>query len=172
MNDKNEQIKIECIRQSESCLYTSTTFHIWLRSSRFWLRVFVTAPVILGALASWSVFDDSETKVAFLSWITAISALGAGIFPALFVALDMNTNVKEISRLSAEFKNLQDRFRIAAKIKSKGDTEQFENIVDELMNRLDIARSNSLTPPERFFKKAQKKINEGDYYFSVDQKPE
>jgi len=126
----------------------------------------VTAPVVLGAVASWSAFDD--TSVQSLSWLTAVCALGAGIFPALFVALDMNMNVNEISRLSSEFKNLQDRFRIAANVKSKDDPEDFEKTVEALMDRLDAARTSSLTPPEKFFRNAQKKIEEGDYTFFVD----
>ena len=36
------------------------------------------------------------------------------------------------------------------------------------MVRLDAARSASLTPPERYFKKAQVKIQSGDYDFSID----
>jgi hypothetical protein len=37
-----------------------------------------------------------------------------------------------------------------------------------LMDRMDAARASSLTAPERFFKKAQKKINNGHYDFGVD----
>jgi len=37
-----------------------------------------------------------------------------------------------------------------------------------LMDRLDNARSVSISPPERYFAKAQKKIKRGDYDFTVD----
>jgi len=36
------------------------------------------------------------------------------------------------------------------------------------MTRMDAARAASLTPPERFFKKAQKKIEAGYYAFATD----
>jgi len=38
------------------------------------------------------------------------------------------------------------------------------------MTRVDVARSTSLTAPERFFKRAQEKIAAGHYSFSVDEK--
>ena len=38
------------------------------------------------------------------------------------------------------------------------------------MARMDAARSESLTPAERFFKKARKKIEAGYYAFVVDSK--
>jgi hypothetical protein len=38
------------------------------------------------------------------------------------------------------------------------------------MERMDVARTSSLTPPERYFKNAQTKIHSGDYDFTVDKK--
>jgi hypothetical protein len=34
--------------------------------------------------------------------------------------------------------------------------------------RVDVARSSSITPPERYFTAAQAKIKSGDYNFTVD----
>jgi hypothetical protein len=37
------------------------------------------------------------------------------------------------------------------------------------MDRLDVARSTSITAPEKYFQKAQKKIGAGHYDFGVDE---
>ncbi len=101
----------------------------------------------------------------------AVLALIASLFPALADALKFETSVDEISRLAAEFKALQDRFRRAATITALGDVQAAEDALAELMDRMDIARSSSITPPESAFKEAQGKIAEGHYDFSVDQLP-
>ena len=49
-----------------------------------------------------------------------------------------------------------------------GDFNVFRVEFDALIERMDTARAGSLTPPDRFFKKAQTKINSGDYDFGVD----
>src|SRR5690606_405739 len=81
----------ECRRQEESCLYTSTTLYIWLREARLIRRVFVVTPVILGALATWSVLDQPVTE--WLKWLTATFALLAGLFPAVYEALKLDTHI-------------------------------------------------------------------------------
>ena len=167
MDERKDALKTECIRQAESCLYTSTSFHLWLRSARLWRKVFVSVPIVFGGLASWSVLSDQPGQTYV--WIAAVCALIAGIFPALFVALDFDTSIEEIARLAAEFKNLQDRFRKAAFVASHGEFHEFEGTVEALLDRLESARAKSLTPPERFFKAAQQKISSGDYDFGVDE---
>lgn len=155
-----EQIKIECERQEENCLYTSTTFFLWLRVARCWKVFFIVAPIILGAVAGWSVLEttDGNWKV-----IASGLALLAGIFPAVYEALNLNMQIDTISSDAAKFKNLQDRFRQMANIKcvSPDDTlsDSFEGLISELEN----ARSSSLTPPEKYFKRAQVKIGGGHY---------
>ena len=104
----------ECRRQEESCLYTSTTLYIWLRQARLLRRVFVVAPLILGALATWSVLDQPDRR--WLVWLTALCALLAGLFPAVFEALKLDAEIDGIARQAASFKNLQDRFRQAATV--------------------------------------------------------
>lgn len=49
------------------------------------------------------------------------------------------------------------------------DLPASEDALAELMDRMDIARNNSITPPESPFKEAQRKIAEGHYDFSIDQ---
>ena len=63
---------------------------------------------------------------------------------------------------------LQDRFRQAWQITALGNFDFFQAEFNTLMDRMDTARDSSLTPPERFFKKAQKKIKSGDYDFGAD----
>jgi hypothetical protein len=157
----------ECKRQEESCLYTSTSLYIWLREARRWRVLFIVTPIIFGAIASWSVLQQPDN--AWAIWITAAAGLIAGVFPAVREALDLDLHVDEISRIASQFKNLQDRFRIAADTGPDKAHEVFEAEVRDLMERLDEARKASVTPPERCFKKAQEKIKAGHYDFSVDE---
>lgn len=156
----------ECRRQDESCLYTSTTLYIWLREARLIRRFFVVAPVILGALATWSVLDQPVAD--WVKWLTATFALLAGLFPAVFEALKLDTHIDEIARQAALFKNLENRFRQAANIDALGPYEEFRAVFTSLMDRMDAARSASITPPERCFRAAQKKIKAGHYQFDSD----
>lgn len=157
----------ECRREEESCLYTSTTLYIWLRQARLIRRIFVIAPLILGALATWSVLDQPDR--AWLVWLTATFALLAGLFPAVFEALKLDTQIGEIARQAALFKNLQDRFRQAASVTALGPFEDFQTEFRALMDRMDEARTASITPPERCFEAARKKIAAGHYNFDADQ---
>ena len=156
----------ECRRQEQSCLYTSTTLYIWLRCARWIRKFFVVAPIILGALATWSILDQPDE--GFLNWLTAVFALLAGLFPAVFEALKLDTNIDELVRQAAQFKNLQDRFRQAASVASLGPYEEFKAAFDSLIDRMDAARSASATPPEWCFKAARKKIKAGHYEFDCD----
>lgn len=167
-DDRSQQLVIECGRQEENCLYTSTTFYIWLRESRALRRLFIVAPIVLGALATWSVLDQPDKL--WVQWLTATFALLAGLFPAIYEALKLDVHVDEIVRQAAEFKNLQDRFRQAARVTALGAFEDFKAEFDVLMQRLETARSSSLTPPERYFSAARRKIKSGDYRFSVDER--
>jgi hypothetical protein len=165
MDERTVQLIAECHRQKDSCLYTSTSLFLWLKSIRFWNRFFIVAPIILGGFAAWSVLKDSPD----MAWIAAACAFLAGIFPAVYKALELDVHVAVLSKHAAEFKILQDRFRQAALVAAEGLYEDFKKEFDALMERMDVARTSSLTPPERYFKKAQEKIKSGDYDFSVDQ---
>lgn len=162
-NQESEALVSECRRQEESCLYTSTSLYIWLRQARSIRRVFVVAPIIFGALATWSVLDQPNSK--WLLWLTASFALLAGLFPAVFTSLELDSEVATIARQAALFKNLQDRFRQAAEIAARGSFDEFQAEFNQLMDQLDDARSTSITPPERCFRAARKKIQAGHYEF-------
>lgn len=166
MEQRRQSIIAECLRQEESCLYTSTTLYIWLRRVRLHKQVFVAAPIIFGGTAGLAVMED-----AMPAWAIAVLALLASLFPALADALKIETNVSEISRTAADYKALQDRFRRVARITAQSDVDAAEAALSELMDRLDTVRSGSMTPPEWAFKKAQKKINAGDYSFAIDSPP-
>lgn len=139
---------------------------IWLRQVRLQRQFFIAVPVILGAFASFTVLKESVP-----TWVIAVLTLLATLLPALADALKIQTSVDDISRLAAEFKALQDRFRRVAKINALGNVEQAEGALAELMDRMDIARSSSITPPQRYFEKARKQIEGGHYKFAVDIKP-
>ena len=167
LTDKRTSALIaECRRQEESCLYTSTSLYIWLRCARWIRKVFVVAPIVLGALATWSILDRPDDGL--LNWLSAAFALLAGLFPAVFEALKLDTNIDELARQSAQYKNLQNRFRQAATVESLGPYEEFKSTFNSLMDRIEAARSASVTPPEWCFKAARKKIKAGHYEFDCD----
>lgn len=160
---RRREIVKEALRQSESCLWTSTMLFTWLRRVRFQRQVFVAAPIVLGALAGFAVLKEVAP-----TWVIAILALLASLFPALADALKIETSVDEISRVAAEYKALQDRFRRLARITALGDVDDAEKALAELMDRMDVARSTSLTPPQSYFDAARKQIEGGHYDFAVD----
>jgi hypothetical protein len=157
----------ECRRQEESCLYTSTTLYHWLRSIRFWRSTFIAAPIILGSIGSWALLKGVQTPLA--TWFTAACSLLAGMFPAIFKALELDGRVSDVSHQAALFKNLQDRFRQAANFSASKPFADAQSEFDGLMKQLETARTASTTPPERFFRSAQRKIKAGHYSFAVDE---
>lgn len=164
MSQQIQYMVNECKRQEESCLYTSVTLFEWLKALRCWRVVFVVVPIILGAVATVPLIAHSHDY----EWLTAISAFLAGVFPAIYKALDLDVSLKNVADNAHMFKVLQDRFRQARTVTALGSAEDFNIQFDELLNRMDAARSSSLTPPERFFLQAKRKIDAGHYGFEVD----
>lgn len=163
MTDRASAIANEARRQEESCLYTSTMLYLWLRRVRLHNSIFIVAPIVLGALAGFSVLKESLEP-----WAIATLALLASLFPALASGLKIQTSVSEIAASAAAFKSLQDRFRQLATITVLSDPEAAEGELRDLMDRLDIARANSITAPQKWFGRAKKKIEAGHYSFAVD----
>lgn len=157
------EIVKEALRQTETCLYTSTMIFIWLRDIRRHHQFFVAAPIILGTLATFTVLEETLP-----AWIIAFLALFASLLPALADGLKIQTSVDEAARLGAEYKALQDRFRRLARITALRDVDNAEAALAELMDRMDVARSTSITPPQRYFEEARKQIEAGNYDFAVD----
>ena len=164
MDERTQNLTDECRRQEESCFYTSTSLYEWLKALRFWRVVFIVLPIVLGGAATWPLLS----KQADLKWLSGLFALLAGIMPAVYKGLDFDVNLAVLAKHAAEFKSLQDRFRQASSVTALGDFGEFRAEFDVLMRRMDDARASSLTPPERFFKKAQRKQNNGDYEFAID----
>lgn len=163
------ELRKECRRQEESCKYTSTSFFIWLRAVRCWRTVFVATPIVLGGIGSWGILNRVDDPI--VTWGIAVCALLAGLFPALFKALELDERIAEVSRHAAAFKNLQDRFRQAANIGATRPPQEFDAEFQRLMKELEAARAASITPPERYFTAAKKKIASGHYDFDVDGPP-
>lgn len=163
---KARELIRECERQAESCLYTSTSLFIWLRSRRRWKAFFTVTPLVLGTVASWQLLtsSDLESVKVFVS----VCAFLAGLMPSIYSALKFDDSLEDCQRAAAEFKNLQDRFRQVAFVSSRKSFAEFENDFGALQTRLEQAREGSLTPPERFFKAAQAKVKSADYTFDVD----
>lgn len=156
----------ECLRQEESCLYTSAGLYIWQKRSRMWKNLFIVAPIILGGVASSQILSESDDKIT--SYAAAGLALLAGFFPAIYEALGMDMRVREIGASAAEFNNLKDRFRVLATVKAFSEFEEFDAAFEQLMDRMDAARSAAPPLPEWCFEKARQKIEGGDYAFKVD----
>jgi hypothetical protein len=166
MDQRAQEIIAECKRQQESCNYTSTALYFWLKEVRVYRVAFITLPIVLGSLASAKIL----LKDPDYDWVTAIAALLAGLFPAIFKALDLDVSLKAMSDAAHRFEILRDRFRQAALITSAKPLAELEEEFADLMRRMDEARNASLAIPERHFGKAQKKIGVGDYDFDSDRK--
>lgn len=164
MDERTQNLIAECKRQEESCLYTSTTLFEWLKSMRWWRVAFVVVPIIFGGLATWPLIS----KQIDLQWFTGVCALLAGLMPAVYKALNFDVSLSTLAKDAHQFKVLQDRFRQAWRVTALDDFDPFKAEFVVLMERMDAVRTSSLTPPERFFKKAQKKVSSGDYDFGVD----
>jgi len=131
-------------------------------------RTLLILPIIFGAVATWSAIDAA---VPFSKWITGVSALLAGTLPAIYEALKLDVHVGQIAGAAAEYTNLRDRFRQLEVLGPTGTPASFQEAFDRLMSRLEDVRKLGLTPPERFFVQAQKKIAAGHYAYSADESP-
>lgn len=168
MTDRRVQELVrECKRQEESCAYTSAGLYIWQKRSRRWKTTFIVAPIILGGIASSQIVSDIPG--GWTSYGAAGLALLAGFFPAIYEALGMDMRVREIGASATEFTNLRDRFRQMAAIHVQSEFDEFSPAFEQLMDRMDAARSASPPLPEWCFKEAQQKMNSGDYKFAVDE---
>jgi hypothetical protein len=164
MDARTEEIIKECRRQQESCTYTATALYFWLKEVRRYRVAVITLPIVFGSLASAKIL----LKDPAYDSLTAVAALLAGLFPAIFKALDLDVSLKAMSDAAHRFEILRDRFRQAASITATRSAQELEEEFKDLMQRMDEARNSSLAIPERHFKKAQRKIGSGDYEFDSD----
>jgi hypothetical protein len=164
MDERTQSLIEECKRQEESCLYTSTALFEWLKYLRAWKNFFVVTPIIFAAIAAGIRANSGPG----LEWLIGGCTLIAGIATAVYKALGLDVNLDAVIKNANQFKVLQDRFRQAWRVIALGDLGEFKKEFDSRMEQMDALRSSSLPTPERFFKKAQTKIQSGDYDFGVD----
>jgi hypothetical protein len=164
MDESKQKLIDECRRQEDSCLYTSTALFEWVKALRVWRFIFIVGPIILGGVVAWPFLQEQPRY----QWGTAVCGLLAGIAPAIYKALDLDRSLPGIAKHANTFKILQDRFRQARHMASLGPPDEFAKEFNALMVRMDRSRSSSLIPPERFFRKARRKIHRGHYDFAVD----
>lgn len=157
------EIVKEGLRQTESCLWTSTSMFIWLRRVRWQHTAVTLIPIVLTAVAGLSYVRDLAP-----AWVVALVAFLATLIPSVAKALDFETRVEELKRASAEFKALQDRFRKLARITALRDVDKAETELGDLLDRMDAVRALSITPPQKYFDLAKKQIEAGHYDFTVD----
>ena len=158
-----EALGQECERQEESCLYTSTALFEWIKVLRLWRVAFIILPLICSAVATSALFKH-------WAWVSGIAILCAGVIPAIFKSLDLDKDIAAMTRYANTFKSLQDRFRQARNVTALGDFDEFKKEFASLRTRLDDARMASIPLPERYFKRAQRKIGRGHYEFQADAK--
>lgn len=166
MDQQSQALREECLRQEESCRYTAASLYVWQKHARVWKVAFIVAPIVLGGVAGSQILGLMEGGYGQV--IGLFCGLLAGFFPAIYAALDMGMQVKEIGRAAAEFTSLRDRFRQLANVTSLGPFNEFKAASEILMDRKDAVGNNAPAAPEWCFRKAQKKINQGDYTFAVD----
>jgi hypothetical protein len=143
MDERTQNLIDECRRDEESCLYTSTTLFEWLKCVRFWRAFFVVIPIILGGVATWPLLAHRDSY----KWVTGACALLAGFAPAVYKALDFDVSLKLIAQHAHQFKILQDRFRQASRVTAFGPFDEFKKEFDDLMARMDAARSRASPLP-------------------------
>lgn len=166
MTEKNTKIIIECEREEENCLYTSTTFYMWLSSLKRVRKGFISIPILLGGIASMEILTVSENNL--IKYIIAVATLFAGVLPSIFSALKIETDIKNLDQLAGKYKVLQGRFRRLRTINFLD--EHFEEEFNKTIQELEKLKLDSPAAPERFFAKASKKIDKGHYDFAVDNK--
>jgi hypothetical protein len=167
MQERTRALRDECLRQEESCRYTGASLYVWQKHARLWKVAFIVAPILLGGVAGSQILG-----LIGESWGQAIGlfcGLLAGFFPAIYSGLEMGMHVEEIGRAAGEYTNLRDRFRNLAHVKALDSFDEFNSAFEVLMDRKDAVRANAPTAPEWCFKRAQQKMNKGDYEFEVDE---
>lgn len=158
---KCQQLEIECTRLEENCRYTAAGLYDWSKSARCISNVLLVVPIVCGAFASSEILFGFFGEKSEL--LIAISALLAGLFPAIFKALDLDNNTKQILSSAAEFTNLRDRFRQLGKIKPTETFDELYQSFETLVEKLEDVRRLSPPLPNKHFKSARKSIEAGNY---------
>src|SRR5258708_290715 len=139
---------------------------VWQLRSTSWrgLRGFcAVAPVVFGALATWKILTETSP-----TW-GAIFTLLTAVIPPAYRASKTEAAILDYATLAGEFTNLRDRFRQAALISSQKPFAEFEAETKPLLERLEKARSRTLTPPSWCFAVARRQHKAGHYRHDYDE---
>jgi len=159
LNAARTALIAECEREEENCLYTSTSFYIWLRTLKG-TRIVLWAGGAIGSIVSASNILSGDLDYPI---IIAGLALAGVLMPGLIKAVRLDSAIKDYAKAAAAFKNLQGELRRAAKVWSNKPFPEFEAEARNAIKAMNEARKPSLTPPEWCFRLAQKKVKRGDY---------
>lgn len=162
-NDSDDRLTValvaECRREGENCLYTSTTFLIWLRFLRFFRASLWGGAAVASAFAASHILTgDSDYKVI----IAALALLGV-VLPVIGRAVRLDELIADYTQSAGAFKNLQGEFRRAEQVWSLNGASEFEAEARRLFKVMNDARKPSRTPPEFCFELARAKIRSGHY---------
>ena len=154
----------ECAREGENCLYTSTSFLIWVRCLR-WVRgtLWIGAVAASAVSASHILRGDPSYRI-----LMAAAALAAVILPGIGQAVRIDATIRDYASAAAAFKNLQAEFRRAARVWSLKPYPEFELEARKLFLAMNEARQPSFAPPEFCFWLARRKIKRGHYDHGED----
>ena len=149
----------ECEVEERNCLYTSTSFFIWVRCLRY-LRGALWIGAVAGSAVAASHILRGDPSYRILM---AAAALAAVILPGIGRAVRIDAAIRDYAAAAAAFKNLQSEFRRAAQVWSLKPYPEFESEARKLFRLMNEARKPSLTPPEFCFRLARWKIGRGHY---------
>src|SRR6266550_243497 len=88
---KARELVQECKRLSESCLYTSTSLLIWLRTRRRLKTFFFVTPLVLGSAAGWKLLTEADLESVKV--LVSSLAFLAGLFPSIYAALKLDDHI-------------------------------------------------------------------------------
>ena len=149
----------ECQREEESCLYTSTSFYIWLRALKTTRAILWVLGAAGSIVSAKSILGGAQEHPILMAGL----ALAGILMPALVKVVRLDSAIKDYAAAAASFKNLEGEFRRAARVWSNKPFAEFEADARKIFRGMSEARKPSLTPPEWAFRCAQRKIKRGDY---------
>lgn len=166
VDQKSVALTREVRRLQESALHTSTTLYLWLRHLRIIKILFSIIPIVLGSLATFQLLTDNSS---WSSETSALLAFAAGLLPTLYFTLGFDTHLEKTRALAGEYKNLEIDFRGLAEVGPTKSYTDFEREFERARDRYKRANEQSYTPPQIYFKMAQKQIKAGHYEFDCDE---
>ena len=165
MNDVRDALVTECIRQAENSRDTYASFYIRLRDLRTIRAAMWIGSAVAGTVGAWQMVAQSIPSLG------VVCVFLGTVIPLISRAGRLDNTILALAKAAVEFNNLHDAFRRAAKIGSLKPFEEFEAEARALFKRMAQARSPATTVPERYFKKARKKVEAGHYMHDVDLAP-